>query len=88
MRRLATIALLAAGTAAGVLYWLHDGDLAGAVEPVLPEWGALAHRVEQAVVADEPLEPAGPPPTLEAGIAPVAAPAAAEVSGGPEGEQP
>lgn len=70
MRRLATIALLAGGTASGLLYWLHDGDLQGAVEPVLPAFGAMAKRLEEAVVANETADHAGPPPTLEAGLAP------------------
>lgn len=91
MRRLATIALLAAGTAGLLLHWLHDGDLQGAVAPVLPAWGAslsgsLPGRVEQAVAVDETAEPAGPPPTLQSGVGgPVEAPG---VSGRPEDERP
>ena len=40
MRRLITFVLVAAATATGSLYWLHDGDLAEAVDPVLTEWDA------------------------------------------------
>lgn len=40
MRRLATFAIIAVGTAVTTLWWLHDGDLAAAVEPVMAEWDA------------------------------------------------
>jgi hypothetical protein len=40
MRRLLTFFAVAAATATAVLYWLHDGDLAAAVEPVVAEWDA------------------------------------------------
>lgn len=40
MRRLLTLLAVAAATATAVLYWLHDGDLAAAVEPVVAEWDA------------------------------------------------
>jgi len=40
MRRFLTFALTAAATAIGSLYWLHDGDLAEAVDPVIAEWNA------------------------------------------------
>ncbi len=40
MRRFLTFLLSAAVTAVGTLYWLHDGDLAQAVEPVFAEWNA------------------------------------------------
>lgn len=40
MRRLITLLITAACTATGTLYWLHDGDLRDAVEPVVAEWNA------------------------------------------------
>ena len=40
MRRFLTFALTAAATAVGTLYWLHDGALTEAVEPVIAEWNA------------------------------------------------
>ena len=40
MRRLPTFLAVAAATATACLWWLHDGDLAEAVQPVLAEWDA------------------------------------------------
>ena len=40
MRRFLTLLTVAASTAVGTLWWLHDGDLSEAVEPVLAEWDA------------------------------------------------
>ncbi|MEZ4317693.1 MAG: hypothetical protein R3F61_09315 [Myxococcota bacterium] len=40
MRRLVTFLLVAVFTAAGSLWWLHDGDLVEAVQPVMVEWDA------------------------------------------------
>jgi len=40
MRRFLTFLLSVAVTAIGSLYWLHDGDLAEAIEPVFAEWNA------------------------------------------------
>ncbi|MCB9673885.1 MAG: hypothetical protein H6737_02150 [Alphaproteobacteria bacterium] len=40
MRRLITFLLVATCTAAGTLWWLHDGDLVEAVQPVMVEWDA------------------------------------------------
>lgn len=40
MRRAATFFVVAIGTAVGSLWWLHEGDLAEAVEPVVAEWDA------------------------------------------------
>jgi len=34
------VPVVAAATAVGVLWWLNDGDLRGAIEPVLAEWDA------------------------------------------------
>jgi len=38
LRRLATFLVVAVLTAVGTLYWLHDGDLKQAVEPVAARW--------------------------------------------------
>ena len=38
MKQIATIAISTAITAIGLLYWLHDGDLYEAVEPVVEQW--------------------------------------------------
>jgi hypothetical protein len=38
MRRLVTFLLVTVATAVGTLYWLHDGDLRAAAEPVVAEW--------------------------------------------------
>lgn len=40
MRRLITIVVVAIATCAAALWWLHDGDLREAVEPVLVDWDA------------------------------------------------
>ena len=66
MRRLATVLIVAAATAVGLLYWLHDGDLRDAVSPVvpsaLPDWDA--DRLARAAGLDRRAEPAAsPPPT-------------------------
>ena len=38
MRRLATFLVVTVATAVATLYWLHDGDLRAAAEPVVAEW--------------------------------------------------
>ena len=65
MRRLLTFLLVAALTAGGSTWWLYDGDLAEAVEPVMErvhEWDADGLAVE-AGIADPtgswPAPPAG-----------------------------
>jgi hypothetical protein len=60
MRRFLTFVITAISTALGTLYWLHDGDLAQAVEPVLAEWNAEL-LAQDAGLADEP-SPAAPEP--------------------------
>lgn len=40
MRRAATFFIVAIATAVGSLWWLHEGDLAEAVDPVVAEWDA------------------------------------------------
>ena len=40
MRRLVTFLIIASSTALGSLWWLHDGDLEQAIEPVFAEWDA------------------------------------------------
>lgn len=42
MKNLVVVVLSALITAVGVLYWLHDGDLEDAVEPVIQQWTAPA----------------------------------------------
>ncbi len=51
IRRLLMFFAVAAATATAVLYWLHDGDLAAAVEPVVAEWDADL-LVQQAGLGD------------------------------------
>ena len=62
MRRLATIVLVAAATATGVLYWLHDGDLERAVAPVLPDWNA--QKLASLAGFEESADSVAPPPAL------------------------
>ena len=42
MRRALTFAVVAVLTCVASLWWLHDGDLREAVEPVLVEWDGPA----------------------------------------------
>jgi len=62
LRRLATFTIVAAITAVGALYWLHDGDLREAVEPVAARWDADSLLQEagleglDGVAAEEPAE--------------------------------
>ncbi len=67
MRRLATILLVAMGTATGILYWLHDGDLRHAVAPVLPDWDA-EQLASMAGIHESTEEPAPPPALREPGL--------------------
>ncbi len=83
MRRLATILLVAAGTATGILYWLHDGDLQHAVAPVLPDWDA-EQLASLAGIRESTEEPA-PPPALRESAGPQAG---AGVTGPAEVERP
>lgn len=88
MRRLATILLVAAGTATSVLYWLHDGDLEHAVAPVLPDWDA--EQLASLAGIHEPTEAPAPPPALrgEGSGEPAGPPAAPEVTEPAEVERP
>ena len=56
MRHVATFVIVMVLTAAGALWWLHDGDVAAAVG-VLPKWDAQALARDAGVPAD------GVPPT-------------------------
>lgn len=38
MKQLAILVATAILTSVGLLYWLHDGDLHEAVEPVVEQW--------------------------------------------------
>ena len=59
-RRLAVFLLVAAATAVGSSWWLYEGDLVEAVEPVVPDWNADALAV-RAGLAEAPLPwPQGP----------------------------
>ena len=60
MRRVATIVLVAAATATGILYWLHGGDLERAVAPVLPDWNA-EKLASMAGIHESEQTPAPPP---------------------------
>lgn len=64
MRRLATFLLIAVTTAVGTLYWLHDGDLVAAAEPVVAEWNTAL------LLQDAGLEglPGLPPTATPAGL--------------------
>jgi len=50
IRRLITMVVIAALTAGGVLWWLYDGDMVQAVEPVVDD-----------LVDDPAPQPAAPP---------------------------
>lgn len=56
IRRLVTFVVAAVLTCAASLWWLHDGDLAGAVAPVLPQWDASS-LAQKAGVARDPVPP-------------------------------
>ncbi|MCO4747513.1 MAG: hypothetical protein KC912_22120 [Proteobacteria bacterium] len=53
MRRLVTLAVVAIITAVGSLYWLYDGDLEEAAEPVMAEWDASALATSAGIPEDE-----------------------------------
>jgi len=56
MRRFLTFLAVAGVTAGAALHWLHDGDLAAAVQPVMAEWDAdlLARNAGLGSPASEP----------------------------------
>jgi hypothetical protein len=64
LRRLITVALVAAATAAGSLWWLHDGDVDKALATVQPvvaaQWDAATLARDAGVT--EPAPPASPAP--------------------------
>lgn len=53
LRRLVTLAVVAIITAVGSLYWLYDGDLEEAAEPVMAEWDASALATSAGIPEDE-----------------------------------
>lgn len=53
MRRLLTFLAVAAVTAGATLWWLHDGDLGEAVEPVLAHWDADTLALDAGVTPKE-----------------------------------
>ena len=65
VRALVTFTLSATLTCAASLWWLHDGDLADAIQPMLPElvpeWDATL-LVRDAGVPDDPAEEPDPAP--------------------------
>ncbi len=58
IRHLVTFTAVAALTCGACLWWLHDGDVADAVRPVLPEWDAAELARRAGVAQDPPAEPA------------------------------
>ena len=62
MRRVVTFFAVAAATAGGLLFWLHDGDLKSAIEESRAgvRWDADALAREAGIVARDP---ASTPPT-------------------------
>ncbi len=38
MRRAFVFLLTTSVTAGGILWWLHDGDLIAAIEPIIADW--------------------------------------------------
>jgi hypothetical protein len=65
MRRVLTLLVVAAGTAAATSAWLYDGDLGAAVAPLLPssppaEWNAAALAEREGIVPA-----AAPMPTID-----------------------
>ena len=46
MKDLALIGFSALLSSVGLLYWLHDGDLEEAVEPVVNQWTAPTSDIE------------------------------------------
>lgn len=53
MRRIVTFAVVAVVTAVGSLYWLYDGDLDQAAEPVMAEWDASALATSAGIPEEE-----------------------------------
>jgi len=56
MRRLITFLLVSATTTIAALWWLHDGDLVEAVQPVMVEWDAQG-LARNAGIAEDPSDP-------------------------------
>ena len=50
MRRLLLFLVVSVSTAVGSTWWLYQGDLAEAVEPVVPEWNADALAIRAGIV--------------------------------------
>lgn len=61
IRYLVTFVLAAAITCAASLWWLHNGDLAGAVAPALPQWDASSLAHDAGVTDAPPPAPATAP---------------------------
>jgi hypothetical protein len=71
IRRALMFFAVTAATATAALYWLHDGDLAEAVQPVVREWDA-DRLVQEAGLQSLP----GLPPLVEPPSEPTPADAA------------
>jgi hypothetical protein len=67
MRRLLLFVLVSVSTAVGSTWWLYQGDLAQAVEPVVPEWNADALAI-QAGIVDLPVVAPAPIPPADADL--------------------
>lgn len=54
MRRFLTFCVVVITTTTASLYWLHDGDLEQAIEPVLAEWDADLLAQDAGIDAEDP----------------------------------
>lgn len=61
MRRAATFLVVTVGTAIAALWWLHEGDLGKAVQPVSAQWDAEL-LLRDAGIAREPAGTDAPAP--------------------------
>ncbi|MCB9669071.1 MAG: hypothetical protein H6736_21025 [Alphaproteobacteria bacterium] len=59
MRRLVTFLVVTFVTATAALWWLHDGDIAEGVKPVMVEWDAES-LARNAGIGEAPTEGARP----------------------------
>jgi hypothetical protein len=75
VRRLITVLVVAIATCAAALWWLHDGDLREAMEPVLVDWDATT-LARDAGVPEEPV--------LARDVGVAGEPVLARDAGGPE----
>ena len=57
MRRFITLILVALFTLGASLWWLHDGDLVEAVQPVMVEWDAQGLAKNAGIESPPPANP-------------------------------